>query len=327
MMRDGYGRIIDYLRISVTDRCNFRCVYCMPPEGVSLLAHDEILSYEEILRVVRLLGQHGVSKIRITGGEPLVRKGIVEFIRNVRKIESVKDLAMTTNGSLLSGMADQLKAAGLDRVNVSVDTVNHERFADITGRKHLTEVLAGIRRAVEAQLTPVKLNVVLTEALWEDDLLYLVEQTYNSPIAVRFIEYMPIGRLGIKPGLDVAAIKNIINKAGYGCLQEDDAVKGNGPAKYFRLPKAQGVIGFITPISEHFCPSCNRLRLTADGKIKSCLLLNNEIDIKACMRGGGSDIELYELFLKALQEKPGRHRLSEGREEDDLTRRMFQVGG
>lgn len=326
-MEDQYGRKIDYLRISITDRCNFRCSYCMPPEGVALTGHSEILSYEELLRVITIVADHGISKIRLTGGEPLVRKGLVEFIRNIRKIKAIKDLSITTNGSLLAGMAHELKDAGLDRVNISIDTVNEKRFNSITGGGRLDEVLNGIKSAVDAGLTPVKLNVVVTEMLLKSDILYFINKVQESSIAVRFIEYMPVGRCGVQPGYSIAAIKDIINTAGCGTLKPTLVKRGNGPAVYYHLPDAKGVFGFITPISEHFCASCNRLRLTADGKLKPCLLANHEIDIRSALRAGGNDQEIYELFLQTLRAKPIRHILSETREGADLVRGMFQVGG
>lgn len=325
-MRDGHGRVIDYLRISVTDRCNFRCGYCMPPEGVKLLEAPEILSYEELLRVIRVLGDHGVDKIRLTGGEPLVRKGIVDFIRSIRALGTIKDVAMTTNGSLLGDMAHELKAAGLDRVNISIDTLDPLRFTRITGRGTVAETLRGIESAIAAGLAPVKLNVVLTEVLSETDVIYFIEQVYKYPIAVRFIEYMPVGRCGVSPGASIATIKSMIGGAGHGALEAALPVRGNGPAKYYRLPRALGMFGFITPISEHFCHSCNRIRLTADGKFKPCLLANREIDIKAALRGGSDDRAILGLFLKALDGKPSRHMLGDV-SGADLTRGMFQVGG
>jgi len=326
-MQDGYGRIIDYLRISITDRCNFRCSYCMPPEGVELIEHSEVLSYEELLRIITILGQHGVNKIRLTGGEPLVRKGLVQFIRNIKEFGSIKDLAMTTNGSLLGDMAYDLKVAGLNRVNISIDTNNPEGFSQITGRGQLTDVVRGIQSAIEVGLSPVKLNVVVTEVLSEEDIIYFIDQVYKFPIAVRFIEYMPIGRCGVKPEYSIGAIKNMISTAGRGELQSAVGTTGSGPAKYYRLPQALGLFGFITPITDHFCQNCNRIRLTADGKIKPCLLSNHEIDIKTALRGGGSDQAIYQLFSKALQEKLYQHRLSDTTEGRDLTRGMFQVGG
>ncbi|HWR42975.1 GTP 3',8-cyclase MoaA [Sporomusa sp.] len=326
-MWSGYGRVVDYLRISVTDRCNFRCGYCMPPEGIKLLGAQEVLSYEELLRIITILGQHGVSKVRLTGGEPLVRKGIVDFIRSTRAIGTVKDLSMTTNGSLLGDMAHQLKAAGLDRVNISIDTRNPERFARITGRGKVADTLEGIRSAIEAGLNPVKLNIVLTEELFEEDVFYFIDQVHRYPIAIRFIEYMPIGQGGVKPGASIAAIKSVISNAGYGALESVVFTRGNGPAKYYRLPRALGVFGFITPISEHFCHTCNRIRLTADGKIKPCLLANHEIDLKVALRSGGDDKAVYELFERALREKPFRHKLGECQDGTPIIRGMSQVGG
>jgi cyclic pyranopterin phosphate synthase len=299
----------------------------MPPEGIRLLNSSEILSYEELLRVITILGQHGVSKVRFTGGEPLVRKGIVDFIRSIRSIGTINELAITTNGSLLGDMAHQLKAAGLDRVNISVDTVNSERFSGITGNGNLTDTLKGIESAIDAGLSPVKLNVVLTEALSEEDVMYFVSQVYNRMIAVRFIEYMPVGRAGVKPGFSISTVKKLINNAGYGTLEPTAAVLGSGPAKYYRLPGALGLFGFITPISDHFCNSCSRIRLTADGKVKPCLLTNDELDIKTALRNGSSDKTIYELFVKAMQRKPIHHNLSDNREKVGLIRGMSQIGG
>jgi cyclic pyranopterin phosphate synthase len=299
----------------------------MPPEGVKLLAAPDVLSYEELLRVLTILGKHGVSKVRLTGGEPLVRKGIVDFIRSIRSLGTIEDIAMTTNGSLLGGMAHQLKAAGLDRVNISIDTLDSERFARITRRGKLEDTLKGMQSAIDAGLSPVKLNVVLTEALSEEDIHFFVAQVHKQPITVRFIEYMSIGHCSVRPGPSIAVLKSMINKSGYGILEPAISIKGNGPAKYYRLPQSQGIFGFIAAISEHFCHGCNRIRLTADGKIKPCLLANEEIDIKAALRSGGSDRVIYELIQKALLAKPVHHGLDNSGESEDLTRGMFQVGG
>lgn len=327
-MLDGYKRIIDYLRISVTDRCNFRCKYCMPPQGIQLLNSQEILSYEELLRIITVLGQHGVSKIRITGGEPLLRSGIVDFLSRIRKIDAIQDLSMTTNGSLLSQnhMAQRLKQAGLDRINISMDTTNSMRFAYITGQGQLQQVLAGVKSALEAGLHPVKLNVVVTEALSDSDISYFINQVYQSPIAIRFIEYMPIGEKTMGQKVSIAMVKNRVGLQGQGILEPVMNIEGNGPARYYRLPGAQGMFGFITPMSEHFCHSCNRVRLTADGKIKSCLLSNHEVDIKALLRRGCDDEDIYRLFAKALKIKQLQHSL--GYEEQSSVRRpMVRVGG
>ena len=325
-MQDNYGREIDYLRVSITDRCNFRCRYCMPPEGVRMAEHDQILKYEELLRIISILGKHGVGKIRLTGGEPLVRKGLVQFVRSIKAIGTVKDLAITTNGSLLAPLAADLKAAGLDRVNISIDTLDFRRFSYVTGVGKLQDTVDGINSALEAGLSPVKLNVVLTEVLTRNDIAYFIDQVYKKPLIVRFIEYMPIGGSGVASGFSIDSVKGIINDAGYGDLTTIKAELGNGPARYYRLPGSKGAFGFITPISEHFCHECSRLRLTADGRIKPCLLSNNEVDVKTALRSGANDEEVYNLFLQAVWQKPKAHKIGTP-EQGVITREMFRVGG
>jgi cyclic pyranopterin phosphate synthase len=328
-MLDGYKRIIDYLRISITDRCNFRCRYCMPSKGVQLLDSREILSYEELLRIIRILGQYGVSKIRITGGEPLLRRGIVEFLHRIRDIDTVKELSMTTNGSLLGkdNMSFRLKQAGLDRINISMDTTNPIRFAHITGQGQLQQVLAGMASALAVGFQSLKLNVVVTEDLSDEDISYFVTQVYKYPIAIRFIEYMPMGEKTVTQKGSILKVKNRIEFQGNGLLEPAIGIEGNGPAQYFRLPQAQGVFGFITPMTEHFCHSCNRVRLTADGKIKSCLLSNQEVDVKSLIRKGCADQEIYELFSKALEAKQLQHSLCHHEKLSSVVRPMYQVGG
>ena len=325
-MLDGYHRSINYLRISVTDRCNFRCVYCMPPQGKKWLNHSDILTYEEILHLITVFSREGIDRIRLTGGEPLMRLGFVDFVAAVRNLGVIKDLSMTTNASLLPPVAADLKAAGLNRVNISLDTINPASFARITTCGRLEDTLAGIESSLEAGLTPVKLNVVLTEALNEKDLAYFIELVYNKPISVRFIEYMPIGgREGGGP--DVATVRKLLNQAAKATLNPSENVRGNGPAKYFQFPKAQGTFGFITPISDHFCSACNRLRLTADGKLRPCLLSNKEIDVKTPLRNGASDEELAELFHAAIREKPEGHSLCRTSGYPAFERTMSQIGG
>jgi cyclic pyranopterin phosphate synthase len=328
-MLDGYRRIIDYLRISVTDRCNFRCRYCMPSQGLQLLDSREILSYEELLRIIRVLGQYGISKIRITGGEPLLRRGIVDFLHSIRDIDTVKELSMTTNGSLLGkdNMSSRLKQAGLDRINISMDTTNPIRFAHITGQGQLQQVLTGMESALAVGIQSVKLNVVVTEALSDEDISYFVTQVYKHPLAIRFIECMPMGEKKIAQKVSISLVKNRIEFLGQGLLEPAMGIKGNGPAKYYRLPQAQGVFGFITPMTEHFCHSCNRIRLTADGKIKSCLLSNQEVDVKSLLRKGCADQKIYELFAKALEEKELQHSLCYHEKSSFVTRPMYRVGG
>ncbi|WP_312560156.1 GTP 3',8-cyclase MoaA [Anaerospora sp.] len=326
-LHDTYNRSIDYLRVSVTDRCNFRCVYCMPPEGLELLKHSDILTYEELVRIIAVLTRQGIRKVRITGGEPLVRKGIVDFVRAVKSLGSIDDLSLTTNGSLLAPLAEHLKAAGLDRVNISLDTINPERFHFITGNcGQLSDTLKGIESALQAGLTPVKLNVVLSEAVTEADIAYFSELVIAQPVAIRFIEYMPIGHGGVGPGMSVQTVKELLEKYTANILDPVASNgKGNGPAKYYRVAKAKGCFGFITPISEHFCGSCNRIRLTADGKFRPCLLSNQELDIKTPLRNGATDTELVRLFSQVIGQKPGEHKLTG--DDHGFKRKMSQIGG
>jgi cyclic pyranopterin phosphate synthase len=327
-MQDKYNRTIDYLRVSVTDRCNFRCVYCMPPEGVPWLSHQDILSYEEILRLIHLAVRLGVKKIRLTGGEPLVRKGIIDFVRAVAGISGIEDLSMTTNGSLLSDMAYSLKKAGLSRINISMDTADPERFANLTGREQLAATLSGIEKALAAGLTPVKINVALTSFFKQEDLDYFIDLVYRYPIHVRFIEYMPMGTCQINSGPTIQALKLMLNLAGRGALvAATNEALGNGPAKYYKLPMAQGMFGFITPLSEHFCYECTRLRLTADGKLKPCLLSDQEIDIKTSLRDGAGDQQLMQLLCQAVSAKPSHYNLSRTSGQFESKRHMSQIGG
>lgn len=327
-MIDNHNRVVNYLRISVTDRCNFRCVYCMPPNGVHWLDHSEVLAYEEILRLIAVFSREGISKIRLTGGEPLVRSGLTNFIHEIKAMGVIDDISLTTNGSLLPQMAQNLKNAGLDRVNISLDTVNPARFLRITTCGRLDDTLHGIESALAAGLTPLKINVVLTESLLEADLAYFIQQVYRHPISVRFIEYMPIGGTGVGSGPDIGTVKKMLSMAvGRQALRPVINVQGNGPAKYYQFPKARGTFGFITPISDHFCGECNRLRLTADGKLRPCLLSNKEIDVKTPLRSGASDSELARLFHEAISEKPNGHSLCRSSGYPDFQRRMSQIGG
>ena len=328
-MRDRYNRTIDYLRISVTDRCNFRCIYCMPPSGLGPLNHEDIMRYEEFLRIIKVASRLGIKKVRLTGGEPLLRRGILSFVHEVAAIENIEDLSMTTNGSLLAEVAGNLKEAGLNRVNISLDTADPARFVSITRCKKLNDTLQGIKSALDAGLTPVKINVVLTNFFTKSDLDYFIDMVYQYPIHVRFIEYMPLGNCHISlPGFSIVTLQNMINAAGKGFLQTVAASGlGNGPAKYFQLPGAKGTLGFITPISEYFCSRCNRIRLTADGKLRPCLLSNGEIDVKTPLRSGISDRQLAEIFYQAVQAKPSAYSVHHMSGHFDFQRYMSQIGG
>jgi cyclic pyranopterin phosphate synthase len=289
----------------VTDRCNLRCVYCMPPEGVVCRPHEEILRYEEIETVVRAAAELGISKIRLTGGEPLVRLGIVALVRSLAHIPGIDDLAMTTNGILLSRYAADLAEAGLQRVNVSLDTLRPERFHSITRLGRLEDVLAGMEAAQRAGLEPVKINAVVIRGMNDDEVVDLARKTMGAGWNVRFIEPMPVGNGVLADGewRERVVTKKEIQRRIEAALGELEPAKmsvGNGPARYYRLPGAKGTLGFITPISEHFCYRCNRLRLTADGQLRPCLLSDYEIDLRTPLRQGADVAQIKELLLQGI---------------------------
>ncbi|MFH1003152.1 MAG: GTP 3',8-cyclase MoaA [Chloroflexota bacterium] len=323
-LSDSFQRPINYLRISVTDRCNLRCRYCMPPEGVPLMDHQDVLTYEEIRTIVRAAAELGINKVRLTGGEPLVRLGLPDLVRMIAGIKTIDDIAMTTNGVMLGRYAAELKAAGLRRVNVSLDTLQPERFSFISRGDHLPEVLAGIKAAHAAGLEPVKLNMVVVAGINDDEIIEFAGKTITDGWHVRFIEFMPVGgeSLASTGFIPVSEMKKRLGPLGP--LEPCHPGTGNGPARYYRLPGATGTIGFITPVSEHFCFQCNRLRLTADGKLRLCLLADDEIDLKQPLRSGITFAELKQLIEQAVAAKPLQHHLATGQ----IPRRPFsQVGG
>ncbi len=330
-LSDSFQRPIDYLRISVTDRCNLRCVYCMPKEGLSLMPHSEILSYEEIYAIVAAAAELGISKVRLTGGEPLVRLDLPQLVRMLAQIRGIDDLSLTTNGVLLSRYAAELKEAGLRRVNVSLDTLRSDRFLSITRHARLDDVLDGIHAAQAAGLLPVKINVVVMRGMNEDEVLDFARLTRGEDWHVRFIELMPFGQecgsstQEMTTGSFVPVQQIWDSLATLGALQPCLPSIGNGPASYFRLPGATGTIGFISPVSEHICFGCNRLRLTADGHLRPCLLSDHEIDLKAPLRAGASLEELKQLITQAVAAKPERHHLADGIAPAE--RHMAQIGG
>lgn len=321
---DGFNRSISYLRVSVTDRCNLRCTYCMPPEGIPCVSHGEILRYEEILRVVRAGAELGISKIRLTGGEPLVRAGIVSFVEMVAAVPGVDDLAMTTNGILLHRFAKDLARAGLHRVNVSLDTLRPDRFQRITRLGRLEDVERGLEAAHNAGLEPIKINTVLMRGVNDDEIVDFARRTVGEPFHVRFIEEMPVGASGAETFYPVPEARRQIEDA-FGPLEVAHQRRGNGPASYYRIPNAVGTIGFISALSEHFCSRCNRLRLTADGRLRPCLLSDYEIELREALRSGISDEQLKELILSAVAAKPERHHLEQG--SAPVGRSMSQIGG
>jgi len=321
-LSDSFQRPIDYLRISVTDRCNLKCYYCMPEEGVPLLPRDRLLTYEEIARVAAVAVELGISKLRLTGGEPLVRAGVVDLVSMLSRIPGLDDLSLTTNGLLLADLAPALKRAGLRRVNVSLDTFNPQRFRRITGGDGLEAALKGIEAAGEAGLDPVKVNTVVIPGVNDDELLAFGQRSIKG-WHVRFIELMPFGQAAGLPALSVSRMAARLEEA-YGPLTQ--AVnRGGGPARYFRLPGARGTIGFISPVSQHFCFACNRLRLTAEGKLRPCLLNETEVDLRSPLRAGASAEELKGIIKQAVARKPLKHCLEENRPPD--VKCMARLGG
>jgi cyclic pyranopterin phosphate synthase len=325
--QDDFGRAINYLRVSVTDRCNLRCVYCMPPQGVEKHAHTDILSYEELALVIRAAAEIGITKVRLTGGEPLARLGLSEFVRMIAAIPGIDDLSMTTNGTLLARQAKRLADAGLHRVNISLDTLDPERFAVITRQRCLDDVWAGIAAARAAGLAPIKFNVVVVRGLNDDQIVSFARKTLTDDWHVRFIELMPIGANIHWAGDGTVPIPEVQARieSEIGPLQPIHGPRGNGPARYHQLAGAEGTIGFIGALSNHFCPSCNRLRLTADGRLRPCLLNEREVDLRAAVRSGANVETVKSLLTQAIQSKPKHHHLDEALAPRDRT--MAQIGG
>ena len=320
---DSFGRSINYLRISATDRCNMRCIYCMPPEGVPQMSHSEILSYEEIRTVAQAAAELGVNKVRLTGGEPLVRAELPKLIKMLSQIDGIQELSLTTNGTLLKNHARKLKQAGLSRVNVSLDTLKEDRFQYIARLGKLKDVLEGIETAKKVGLQPVRVNIVVMRGINDDEILDFARMSYENESHVRFIELMPFkGIAESVPSIEVRQHIGMIGK-----LEPCPSISGNGPARYYRLAGAKGTIGFISPLTElSFCSRCNRMRLTPDGKLRPCLLGEDEIDLKVPLRNNASMEQLKLLILKAVASKPEHHHLEETNHRP-VKRNMSQIGG
>jgi cyclic pyranopterin phosphate synthase len=320
---DSFGRSIDYLRISVTDRCNLRCIYCMPPEGVPHISHSEILSYEEIRAIVQAAAQLGIRRIRLTGGEPLVRADFPELVKMLSRIDGIIELSLTTNGALLKDYARALKQAGLSRVNVSLDTLEADRFRYVTRLGELEDVLAGIEAAKEAGLHPIKINTVVMRGINDDEIPDFARLTYTEGWHIRFIEIMPFK--GVAQPVPSVEVQQHVSSLGR--LEPCVSITGNGPASYYGLAGAKGTIGFISPLTEKsFCSRCNRIRLTPDGKLRPCLLGDDEIDLRTPLRNNASMEELERLVLKAVASKPEHHHLKDTNDRP-IERRMSQIGG
>ncbi|MEE4262022.1 MAG: GTP 3',8-cyclase MoaA [Desulfobacteraceae bacterium] len=326
---DAFDRKIDYLRISITDHCNLNCKYCSPPfSGRTHLQRREILTFEEIAVLAEAAVAAGITRIRLTGGEPLIRNGVVDLCRMLTEISRLESLSLTTNGVRLGSLAGPLSIAGVHRINVSLDSLKPNRFAQITGQDRLTEVLAGIKAAEVAGLAPIKINTVVMRGVNDDEIADLAALTFDNPYHVRFIELMPFqhASCGDYDRLHVPVGEIIRKIPGIDCARVNPILDNPGPARLCALPGAKGKIGFIAPMSWHFCGSCNRLRLTADGKIRSCLFSNDEMDIKTPLRRGASKKELSEFFTSAAKHKPRRHHLNEERH-SNTARGMYAIGG
>lgn len=319
-MNDRYGRSIDYLRVSLTDRCNLRCIYCMPEEGVYKKSHEEVLRFEEILKIVNAAALLGVKKIRYTGGEPLILKGIEELIEKTSKVPGIKDIAITTNGILLEDLADKLKASGLNRVNISLDTLKEDKFKQITRGGDINKVLRAIQKCISIGLTPVKINTVLIKGINDDEISDFINLTRELPVEIRFIELMPIGQ-GEK-----------LYKKGF--MSSDEVVarfpelkpletNKNSTASLYKIKNSKGKVGFISPLSCKFCASCNRIRLTSMGTIKPCLHSANELNIKGYLN---NEVLLTSALKEAMYNKPSQHNL-ECDKKSSSSKMMYQIGG
>jgi cyclic pyranopterin phosphate synthase len=328
-MRDSFGRTITYLRVSVTDRCNLRCVYCMPPDGIQWQPHDSILRYEEIAEVVRVAASQGVRRVRLTGGEPLVRHNLARLVEGIAAVPGIEDISLTTNAMLLESQADGLARAGLKRINVSLDTLRPERFEQFTRGGQIERVWRGIEAAEQAGLGPIKINAVAMKGINDDELADLARLSLEHPWVIRFIELMPVhnqadwGPDFPKPQdayLPIAEVQARLNGLH---LQPVNDSTGEGPAQEYQIPGAPGRVGFISPLSDHaFCQRCNRLRLTADGHLRACLMSSREIDLRPALRAGEDILPLYR---QAIAAKPAGHDLQQSPPTDG--RYMTQIGG
>lgn len=318
-MIDGFGRKINYLRISLTDRCNLRCIYCMPEKGImDIVSHDELLSLEEIYELTKSFVELGIDKIRFTGGEPLVRKNIVELVSKTSKLDGIKDISLTTNAQLLKSMAKDLKEAGLNRVNISLDTLDKDKFASITRGGNIDSVLEAIDVAIKVGLTPIKINTVLIGGFNDDEIGNLVQLTKRG-IDVRFIELMPIGEAAGFAKDKFISNDIILKKVSE--LQPVEREDISSPATYYKLPGASGKVGIINPISCKFCDNCNRIRLTSTGQLKLCLHSNREIDLKSALR---NKEDIKQIIKDSIMTKEESHHLEN---EEYITKNMNQIGG
>ncbi|MDD3338156.1 MAG: GTP 3',8-cyclase MoaA [Lachnospiraceae bacterium] len=325
-MQDQYGRTIDYIRISVTDRCNLRCVYCMPEEGIQPVDHDEILTFDEILRLCRIFVSLGIHKVKLTGGEPLVRRGLTQLIRGIRDIPGITSVTMTTNGILLKEQLPQLYAAGIQGINVSLDTRKEQQFADITRRSGLSHALEGIEEGLRYPNIRMKINCVPLAGINDDQWVDLAGMAEEKPLDVRFIEMMPIGLGRAYPGEKQEMIFAALQKA-YGAAEMADGSFGNGPSTYVQFPGFVGKVGFISAISHKFCSGCNRVRLTSEGELKPCLQYAGGLQVRDLLRGNASDEILKKSIEETIYKKPKSHHFNEKEEPGFEQKEMSRIGG
>ena len=325
-MKDAQGREIKYLRVSVTDRCNLRCKYCMP-NGIECVEHKDILSFEEIRQIAVCGARLGITKIRLTGGEPLARKGCPELIRMLKEIPGIEKIAMTTNGTLVRAILPELVEAGLDEINISLDTLDASVYRQLTRRDEIEAVRRGLRTAIQKGRMQIKINCVPVLGIEEQKLLEVAELAKNHNVHVRFIEMMPIGMGTQFAFVKEDALKHALEEA-FGTFTPCGDVAGNGPCHYFAVPGFQGRIGFISAVSHKFCSECNRIRLTSEGFLKTCLQYDNGVELKTILRGGGTDEDLRRAIGQALAEKPKGHSFEKKTEFTDREHRgMSQIGG
>ena len=324
-MIDGCGRTIDYLRISIIDRCDLRCVYCMPEHGVAAVAHEEILSYEEILRLVKVFAGLGIRKIKLTGGEPLMRRNVAHLVRELKKIPGIEQVTLTTNGILLAEMMEELAEAGIDGINLSLDTLNPQVFEKIARRNSFEKVMEGFQAALKYSKIPLKINCVPL-GMEGQDLVEMAELARKYPVHVRFIEMMPIGLGKQFTFCSEAQILEGLEKQ-YGKAEPFSQNLGNGPGHYYSFEGFLGKVGFISAISHKFCESCNRVRLTSQGYLKTCLQYDIGIDLKKILREGAKEAELQNAIKKALKDKPLSHQFESKVEKHAEKSMMAQIGG
>ncbi len=323
-LTDLFDRTISYLRVSLTDQCNLRCVYCTPAP-LSKLNHGELLTYEELLRVIGICVDLGIKKVRLTGGEPLVRKNIGSFIKGLARIEGLEDIRLTTNGVYLDKYSDLLYGAGVRKLNISLDTLRPERFKEITGADCFDQVWNGIAMACEKGFAPVKINMVAMRGINDDELVDFARLSLERALQVRYIEFMPIGNSAVWGQDKYIPSAEIMEKLRVlGDLEPVSQRQMDGPAKVYKIPGSKGSIGFISPLSHKFCEKCNRLRLTSEGKLRSCLLSDKESDLKKLLRGGASDQQIAELVVQTIIDKPQGHKVTEG---ENCHGRMSRIGG